>query len=120
MGESVRTPFGFRLSPLRFSKAFIGSRARRYIQEFLDAIGPANLKYLIEHQKTIEEYLPPQYREQLQGGWHVQQQYLKMFTEQDVYGWFPEDYRTFFESLPGGKEWVFRHIELLKRIIIPT
>jgi hypothetical protein len=120
MNDFIKTPFGFKLSAQKFTHGLVAAKARRKITEFLEPI-PANvLIYLVTNNKDIKPYLPPELQSKLEGGIALPQQILDSFSDDDVYGWFPPEYQAFFEKLPDGKAWVYRHISMLRSLIVAT
>lgn len=114
-------PFGFTVDGPGFAHTWLGKRATRWLRNMLDTLGgEKNIRFLIQSNQNILDKFPKNavehYRKQLR----FPKQYIDSFTDDEVYGWIPEEYREIIESEPNGKEWAQGQVKQIRGMLIPS
>lgn len=99
------------------TRSFVGRKASRQIEVFLNNYGADNLKLCIENKVWLTDYLPADYKAVLKQKCHPYVDMLPAFSNTDVYDWIPQKHRTFIEALPGGKEWALGQLQVIREYL---
>jgi hypothetical protein len=98
-----------------FGHTFVARRARRWLQQQFDALGEKAIIYTVENNKSLLDYIPLEMRAKYKIMAKPYQETFPGFTNDEVYSWIPEEWRMVIESIPGGKEWGLRQVEIVRQ-----
>ena len=113
-------PLGIKFTPDRFAGEFVARRARRWLKALLDGIGQDKIIYLVQNNKMFTDYLTTEQQAKYRGYGRHYRQYAEFFSNVDVYGWVPEEYRDLIETLPNGKKWIYRQLSFIRRAMLSS
>lgn len=114
------TPLGIKFSSGPFLHTWASRRGTRWLKTFLDGLGHERIAWAIQNHRDLTSFFPP---EEIHGTalkYPLPKAYVAEFPDDEVYGWIPEEYRAFIEGLPSGREWTFRQISFLRRLVVTT
>lgn len=112
--------FGISFNSGKFAHIFVGRAATRKLKGFLDGIGHERLQWLIENKKDLITYLPPEYVHKTVQENPLSEKMLEEFPNEEVYTWLPAEYRAFFEQSQDGRAWVFKQLDLIRNLFVPS
>jgi hypothetical protein len=105
-------------SATKATHAFLASKARREIGEFLDKIPGPNILFCIKNSKYLTDYIPLEKRLGYKQTTLPYSDIIEGLVIEEVYRWIPKNYLVFIESAPGGKEWLLRELEHIKNFLL--
>ncbi|MDD5703273.1 MAG: hypothetical protein PHU23_14645 [Dehalococcoidales bacterium] len=109
---------GFKFNGEMFSRTFIKLSAGPKIGEFLKAFGDDNIKRCIFENKYITDLIPDNYKNELKAKFPPQyKEMIDGFTNQEVYGWVPKEYREIIQSCPNWKAWVRDQLDAIRTFL---
>lgn len=103
-----------KFSPVRFGKAFIATKARRVLGEFFDALPEDTLVFIVINDRLLTDKIPDELRYHYKAQLLPYRDIFQHLTNDEVYNWLPPKYQTLFESLPNGKAWANRQIDVIR------
>lgn len=111
-----------KFNPEAFAREFISRGARRWLNNFFEQIGLDNIAYLLQSNKNIVSYIPPKQLLDYRVKAAKYKDYAKLFSDDDIYSWLPDDCRALIESYPQGqgKEWVYRQFKHIRELMFSS
>jgi hypothetical protein len=98
-----------------FASAFIKLTAEEKIGEFLDNFGEDNLKKCIAEGKFVTDLIPDAYKLELKSKFPAQAKgMIDGITNQQVYGWFPKNWRETIQSCPNWQPWIRGQLDAIR------
>lgn len=115
-------PFGLKFSSLAFSRAFVANHCRRWLQRFFDGMGLENhnILRLVEEKKGLSDFVSHKVLAYYRAEAKKYAEYGKLFSDDDVYSFLPDELKLTVEDHPQGKEWAYRQIEFLRSFLFPS
>lgn len=100
-----------------FAKSFASRKAKRHVEKLFGGIGLENIKWVVQNDKDLALFIPPEQLAQYRQGVYLAEGWLKIFTEADLLSWVPLDYFTVINSLPNGPKWITRQLRFIRNFI---
>ena len=97
---------------------FLGRKVSRYAGAFLDGIGEANLRQYIESGQRLIDGTPDEEKMRLKMLCMPYMNIVADLTPEQVYGWLPPKNVSFVESIPNGKAWTIKQLEIIKQFLV--
>ena len=107
-------PFGLKFDSSAFAKTLIGRKASRRISTMFAGIGKDNLVYLIQNDKDFLDYIPSDQLYQYRSSSQAYKDYAEFFSDDDIYKWIPDPWKSIIEAQPTGREWVYRQLQFIR------
>jgi hypothetical protein len=105
-------------SPTRAAHAYIGSKAKRIIGEFLGKIPSQTILTCIKNGKFLTDYIPIEKRQEFKSKVSPYRDVVRGFSAEEVYLWIPQNYRVYFEGVSGGKRWALAELQHIKDFLL--
>ena len=114
-------PFGIKglvFNSNSFTRTFIGRKARRTLQEFLDGIGHEEMEYIITNDRNLLDYIPNELKINWKANTKPYGEFINSLTNDEVYSWISGDWRAFIEAQPNGRDWAYRLISSIRSYLL--
>ena len=114
-------PFGLHLNSKGYARTFVGKRASRQLGKFFDGIGGKEaILYLIERDRDLTSYMPSEQVYALTHQAHKYSDYVRFFSDEDVFNWLPDQYKGVIEAHPNGRAWAYRQVDIIRRLMLSS
>lgn len=105
----------------RFLKTLIACQAQRKVQEFLDGLGPARVRFLIKHRMPFQEVGLQAWGADRLADLNAQAKHLgfmaQWYSDEDILGWTPDwTQRMLAELGEEERAWLRREILWLRTL----
>lgn len=101
-----------------FARSFVARKAKRALAGFVTKLKPDDIIWLISAQRELLSFIPPNKLAELRSSVSVYKDFIMIFTDEEIYQWFPEETKKFVEKLPEGKDWLTKQIALLRKELL--
>lgn len=107
-------PWGIEFDSSAFAKTLIGRKASRRISKMFAEIGKDTIIDIIEHDENLIDYIPPEQLYQYKSSSQAYKDYAEFFSDDDIYKWIPDPWKSIIEAQPTGREWVYRQLQFIR------
>jgi len=112
-------PVKIHINSYNMAMEFVSRKARRKLAEIFEKLGGiGNYEYALKKDRDILGDIPPQVLQSYSKQVNIPDDINKLFTDDNVYSWFPDEYKIVTEKYPHGKQWAMRQIHMLRSLLV--
>lgn len=107
-----------KFNSIAMAKSFVGRKAGRFIDSFLNGLERQKMLFLINNDKSILDLVALDIRYKYKAQAAPYKDIIQKFTIDDVYNWIPQSHRAFIEATPNGKNWALAQIKSIHEFLL--